>query len=140
MATAADGQWRRRLTVAIEDGYRVFTLLLRNQIKRLKGDSVIRLRRIIFETAESLFWLSRTGGRSTARRYELNKSVQIIVSTSGERLAVLPEDEYLALLAASEDDEGDPTPEFLEELDRRRQRLAESGHSIPFDQLRSDRR
>ena len=86
------------------------------------------------------FWLSRTGGRSTARRSELNKSVQIIVSPSGERLAVIPEDEYLALLAASEDDEGDPTPEFLEELDRRRQRLTESGHSIPFDQLRSDRR
>ena len=35
---------------------------------------------------------------------------------------MLPEDEYLLLLAASEDDEGDLKPEFLEELRRRGQR------------------
>jgi len=38
----------------------------------------------------------------------MNKAVQIIVTPSGERLAVLPEEEYLLLLAASEDGRGEP--------------------------------
>jgi hypothetical protein len=42
----------------------------------------------------------------------LNRAVQIIVTPGGERLAVLPEEEYLMLLAASEDDEGEPSPDF----------------------------
>jgi hypothetical protein len=57
----------------------------------------------------------------------MNPAVQIIVAPSGERLAVLPEADYLLLLAASEDDEGDAKPEFLEELRRRWQRVADEG-------------
>jgi hypothetical protein len=53
----------------------------------------------------------------------MNSHVQFIVTPSGERLAVMPEQDYLMLLAASEDDEGDTAPEFLEELGRRRQRV-----------------
>ncbi|WP_158813041.1 hypothetical protein [Methylocapsa sp. S129] len=66
----------------------------------------------------------------------MNKAVQIIVTPSGERLAVLPEEDYLLLLAASEDDEGDAEPEFLEELQRRRQKIAEKGGLVPFNALR----
>jgi hypothetical protein len=66
----------------------------------------------------------------------MNRAVQIIVTPAGERLAVLPEEDYLMLLAASEDDEGDPAPEFLAELRRRRQRMSETAEKIPFDQLR----
>ena len=40
----------------------------------------------------------------------MNNAVQIIVTPSGERLTVLPEEDYLLLLAASEDDEGEPKP------------------------------
>jgi hypothetical protein len=69
----------------------------------------------------------------------MNFSVQFIVTPSGERLAVMPEQDYLMLLAASEDDEGDATPEFLEELGRRRQRMLEKGDGISFDQLRGKR-
>ncbi len=54
----------------------------------------------------------------------MNERVQIIVSPAGERLAVLPEADYLMLLAASEDDEGDVRPEFLVEVRRRRESLA----------------
>jgi hypothetical protein len=50
-----------------------------------------------------------------------NERVQIIVSPARERLAVIPEHEYLMLLAASEDDEGEPAPEFLAEIRRRSQ-------------------
>jgi len=50
-------------------------------------------------------------------------------------LAVLPEDDYLMLLAASEDDEGDVLPEFAEELERRRKSIAE-GRRVPFETLR----
>jgi hypothetical protein len=53
----------------------------------------------------------------------MNARVQIIVSPAGERLAVLPEADYLLLLAASEDDEGEVRPEFLEEVRRRRSAL-----------------
>jgi hypothetical protein len=67
----------------------------------------------------------------------MNSAVQIIVTPSGERLAVLPEEDYLLLLAASEDDEGDANPEFLEELRRRRQRIADEGGLVAFDGLRS---
>ena len=56
----------------------------------------------------------------------MNKRVQIIVSPAGERLAVLPEADYLLLLAASEDDEGEVRPEFLEEVRRRRAAFAET--------------
>jgi hypothetical protein len=66
----------------------------------------------------------------------MNRALQIIVTPAGERLAVLPEEDYLMLLAASEDDEGDPAPEFLDELRRRRQRMLETAEKIPFDQLR----
>ena len=44
----------------------------------------------------------------------MNNAVQIIVTPSGEWLTALPEEDYLLLLAASEDDEGEPKPEFLE--------------------------
>jgi hypothetical protein len=64
------------------------------------------------------------------------KAVQIIVTPSGERLAVLPEEDYLQLLAASEDDEGDAKPEFLEELRQRRQRIADERGLVAFDALR----
>ncbi len=53
----------------------------------------------------------------------MNETVQFIVSPSGERLAVLPEEDYLLLRAASEDQDGEPKPEFLEELRRRRLRF-----------------
>jgi hypothetical protein len=66
----------------------------------------------------------------------LNKQVQIIVSPSGERLAVLPEEDYLLLLAASEDDEGEPRPEFLEEIRRRREKSVSEG-TVSFETLRS---
>ena len=66
----------------------------------------------------------------------MNKAVQIIVTPSGERLAVLPEEDYLLLLAASEDDEGEPKPEFLEELRRRRQKIADEGTLVALDALR----
>jgi hypothetical protein len=56
----------------------------------------------------------------------MNERVQIIVSPAGERLAVIPEHEYLMLLAASEDDEGEPTPEFLAEIRRRSQAFAQT--------------
>lgn len=62
----------------------------------------------------------------------MSSAVQIIVTPSGERLAVLPEADYLLLLAASEDDEGDAKPEFLEELRRRR----DEGKLVAFDALR----
>jgi PHD/YefM family antitoxin component YafN of YafNO toxin-antitoxin module len=66
----------------------------------------------------------------------MNKTVQIIVTPSGERLVVLPEEDYLLLLAASEDEEGEPTPEFLEELHRRRQKIADEGTLVAFDTVR----
>ncbi len=66
----------------------------------------------------------------------MNKTVQIIVTPSGERFAVLPEEDYLLLLAASEDEEGEPTPEFLEELHRRRQKIADEGTLVAFDTVR----
>jgi hypothetical protein len=66
----------------------------------------------------------------------MDKRVQIIVAPSGERLAVLPEEDYLMLLAPSEDDEGEVKPEFLEELRRRRHEIAEGGAVVQFDGLR----
>ncbi len=65
----------------------------------------------------------------------MNRVVQIIVTPSGERLAVLPEEDYL-LLAGSEDDEGEPKPEFLEELQRRRRKIGDDGALTPMDALR----
>jgi hypothetical protein len=56
----------------------------------------------------------------------MNERVQFIVSPSGEPLAVLPEQDYLMLLAASEDDEGEPAPEFVAEIRRRSQAFAQS--------------
>ena len=41
----------------------------------------------------------------------MTSAVQFIVTPSGQRLAVMPEKGYLMLLAASEDDERDATPE-----------------------------
>jgi hypothetical protein len=69
----------------------------------------------------------------------MNKAVQIIVSPSGEGLAVLPEADYLLLLAASEDDEGEAKPEFLEELNRRRRQIADDGAPVALDALRGKR-
>lgn len=40
--------------------------------------------------------------RFTALSNEMNSAVQIIVTPSGERLAVMPEEHYPMLLAASE--------------------------------------
>ena len=54
----------------------------------------------------------------------MKERVQIIVSPAGERMAVLPEEDYLSLLAASDDDEGEPAPEFLNEVRRRRREFA----------------
>ena len=65
----------------------------------------------------------------------MNSAVQFIVTPSGERLAVLPEEDYLMLLAASQDDEGGLRPEFLEMLHLRRREIAESGAVIKFDDL-----
>jgi len=84
----------------------------------------------------SSFWRLRIEEKFTARSRERNSAVQIIVTPSGERLAVLPEADYLLLLAASEDDEGDAKPEFLEELRRRRQPIADEGKLVAFDALR----
>ena len=61
----------------------------------------------------------------------MNERVQIIVSPSGERMAVLPEEDYLLLLAASEDDEGEPAPEFLQEIRRRRSKFAAAPGPLP---------
>ena len=69
----------------------------------------------------------------------MNKAAQIIVTQSGERLAVLPEEDYLLLLAASEDDEGEAKPEFLEELQRRRQEIADNGAVVAFEAVRGKR-
>ncbi len=66
----------------------------------------------------------------------MNKTVQIIVTPSGERFVVLPEQDYLQLVAASEDDEGEAKPEFLEELRRRRQKIADEGTLVALDALR----
>jgi len=62
-----------------------------------------------------------------------DERIQIIVSPAGERLAVIPEHEYLMLLAASEDDEGEPTPEFLAEIRRRSQAFAQSRSAKSVD-------
>ena len=62
--------------------------------------------------------------------------VQYIVTPSGERLVVLPEDEYLMLLAASEDDEGELRPELVEELRRRSEAARAGGEVVPMEALR----
>ena len=69
----------------------------------------------------------------------MNKTVQIIVTPSGERLVVLPEQDYLLLLAASEDDEGEAKPEFLEELGRSREKIVDDGALVALDTLRGRR-
>jgi hypothetical protein len=66
----------------------------------------------------------------------MNSAVQYIVMPSGDRLVVLPEDEYLMLLAASEDDEGELKPELLEELCRRSEAAAAGGEVVPMEALR----
>ena len=68
----------------------------------------------------------------------MNSRIQIIVTPSGERLAILPEEDYLMLLAASEDDEGELKPEFLDELKERREKIADGGPVVPFDALRGE--
>ena len=69
----------------------------------------------------------------------MNNAVQIMVTPSGEWLTALPEEDYLLLLAASEDDEGEPKPEFLEELRRRRQTIVDGGETVALDVLRGRR-
>ncbi len=71
---------------------------------------------------------------------ELNKAVQIIVSPFGERPAAPAEDDYRVLFAASEDDEGEGEPEFLDDLRRRRQRLADGAQTAPLEDLGRDER
>ncbi|HEY1886038.1 MAG TPA: hypothetical protein VGG86_08285 [Roseiarcus sp.] len=66
----------------------------------------------------------------------MNSAAQYIVTPSGERLVVLPEDEYLMLLAASEDDEGELKPELLEELRRRSEAVRAGGEVVPLEALR----
>jgi hypothetical protein len=66
----------------------------------------------------------------------MNSAVQYIVMPSGDRLVVLPEDEYLMLLAASEDDEGELKPELLEELCRRSKAATAGGEVVPMEALR----
>jgi hypothetical protein len=68
----------------------------------------------------------------------MDRSVQIIVTPGGERLAVMPEEDYLMLLAASEDDEGEPSPDFLNEIRRRRQAIAEGGPVVALKDLKRD--
>lgn len=60
----------------------------------------------------------------------MNSPVQIVVTPQGERLAVLPEQDYLLLLAASEDQDGEVRPGFLEELRKRRRMIAEGGEVV----------
>jgi len=67
----------------------------------------------------------------------MNRAVQIIVTPGGERLALLPEEDYLILLAASED-EGEPSPDFLNEIRRRRQAIAEGGPVVARKDLARD--
>ncbi len=62
-----------------------------------------------------------------------DKAVQIIVTPSGERLAMLAEEEYLLLLAASE---GEARPEFLDELRRRREALLDGGAGVRLGAMR----
>jgi PHD/YefM family antitoxin component YafN of YafNO toxin-antitoxin module len=69
----------------------------------------------------------------------MNSAVQYIVTPSGERLVVLPEDEYLMLLAASEDDEGELKPELLEEVRRRIEAVRAGGDVVPMEALRKKR-
>jgi len=66
----------------------------------------------------------------------MKEAVQIIVTPLGERLAVLPEEDYPMLLAASEDEDGDVKLEFLKELRQRRQKIAEGEPVIAMDALR----
>jgi hypothetical protein len=66
----------------------------------------------------------------------MKEAVQIIVTPLGERLAVLPEEDYLMLLAASEDEDGDVKSEFLKELRQRHQKIAEGEPGIAMDALR----
>ena len=66
----------------------------------------------------------------------MKDAVQIIVTPLGERLAVLPEEDYLMLLAASEDEDGDVKSEFLKELRQRRQKIAEGEPVVAMDTLR----
>jgi hypothetical protein len=66
----------------------------------------------------------------------MNSAVQYIVTPSGERLVVLPEDEHLMLLAASEDEEGELKPVLLEELRRRSEAVAAVGEVVPMEALR----
>jgi hypothetical protein len=68
----------------------------------------------------------------------MNKAVQIIVTPAGERLAVLPEGDHLTLLAASEDDGGEPSLDFLNEVRRRRQAIAEGGPVVARKDLQRD--
>ncbi len=69
----------------------------------------------------------------------MNSAVQYIVTPSGERLVVLSEDEYLMLLAASEDDEGELKPELLEEVRRRSEAVRAGGDVVPMEALRKKR-
>ena len=69
----------------------------------------------------------------------MNQAVQYIVTPPGERLVVLPEDEYLMLLAASEDDEGELKPELLEEVRRRSEAVRAGGEVVPMEALRKKR-
>lgn len=66
----------------------------------------------------------------------MNTAVQYIMTPSGERLVVLPEDAYLMLLAASEDDEGELKPELLEEVRRRGEAARAGGEVVPMEALR----
>jgi len=68
----------------------------------------------------------------------MNRAVQIIVTPGGERLALLPEEDHLMLLAASEDDEGEPSPDFPNEIRRRRQAIAEGGPVVARKDLARD--
>ena len=66
----------------------------------------------------------------------INQSARIIVTPSADRLAALPEEDCFLLLAASEDDEGEAKPEFLEELGRRREKIVDDGALVALGALR----
>jgi len=63
-----------------------------------------------------------------------NERVQIIVSPGGERLVVIPEHDYLIVLAAGEDDEGELAPEFFAKISRRNEAFAQSRSAKKADQ------
>lgn len=60
--------------------------------------------------------------------------VQFIVTPSGERLVVMPEADYDAMIDEIEE-HAELRPEFLEEIERRRAALDAGEPTIPLEEL-----